>query len=157
MNSPTDSLIIREARDADISSLLHLYTTLETSPPPPSLEPFDPAQILDRMRHYPWHRIFVVVLDDCIVGSFTLTIIDYLAHRGLKTGIMEAVVVDPALRSQGIGSRMIAFCIECCREEGCYKLALSSNVSRTRAHEFYEREGFTLHGYSFAIPLRQPD
>jgi len=38
-----------------------------------------------------------------------------------------------------------------CRAGGCYKLALSSNLKREGAHQFYEALGFERHGYSFVI------
>lgn len=34
-----------------------------------------------------------------------------------------------------------------------YKAALSSNLSRSQAHAFYEAAGFKRHGYSYSIPL----
>jgi GNAT superfamily N-acetyltransferase len=39
------------------------------------------------------------------------------------------------------------------REAGCYKLVLSSNQKRERAHTFYESLGFVRHGYSFQIEM----
>jgi predicted GNAT family acetyltransferase len=38
-----------------------------------------------------------------------------------------------------------------CKESGCYKLMLSSNIKRDLAHQFYEKLGFKKHGYSFTI------
>jgi GNAT superfamily N-acetyltransferase len=38
-----------------------------------------------------------------------------------------------------------------CRQAGCYKLALSSNLKREAAHRFYEGLGFEKHGYSFWV------
>ncbi len=149
-----DPILIREAGDHDIAAVLDLYTTLDSAPATdPGVPRLDPDPILAAMRKYPWHRLFVATLDGRIIGTFTLTIIDYLAHHGAKAGLMEAVVVSPVCRSQGIGKAMVAYALDCCRDQGCYKLALSSNVTRQRAHAFYEREGFTLHGYSLAVPL----
>jgi len=39
------------------------------------------------------------------------------------------------------------------REAGCYKLVLSSNQKRERAHAFYESLGFQRHGFSFSIEI----
>ena len=39
------------------------------------------------------------------------------------------------------------------REAGCYKLVLSSNQKRARAHAFYESLGFQRHGFSFSIEI----
>jgi hypothetical protein len=41
-----------------------------------------------------------------------------------------------------------------CREFGCYKLTLSSNLKRERAHRFYEGLEFERHGYSFLIEIK---
>jgi hypothetical protein len=38
-----------------------------------------------------------------------------------------------------------------CRAAGCYKMALSSNLTRERAHAFYDSLGFARHGYSFQV------
>ena len=80
---------------------------------------------------------------------------DNLGHLGAPSGIVEDVVVDPACHSRGIGQAMMRFAIERCRERQCYKLMLSSNAKRERAHAFYEALGFARHGYSFRIELER--
>ena len=50
---------------------------------------------------------------------------------------------------------MMEFALERCRQKGCYKLVLSSNAKRTRAHAFYELLGFERHGYSFRVDLER--
>ena len=74
-----------------------------------------------------------------------------LAHQGTPSGVVEDVVVSGAVQSRGIGRRMMAFARERCVARGCYKMALSSNLKRERAHQFYEEIGFEKHGYSFRI------
>ena len=39
------------------------------------------------------------------------------------------------------------------RKTGCYKLQLSSHTRFKDAHAFYDRLGFTRHGYSFYVDL----
>jgi len=48
---------------------------------------------------------------------------------------------------------MMRHAMQCSRMAGCYKLVLSSNAKRARAHEFYEKLGFERHGYSFFVSL----
>jgi GNAT superfamily N-acetyltransferase len=50
---------------------------------------------------------------------------------------------------------MMRFALACCREKRCYKLVLSSNAKRVRAHAFYESLGFERHGYSFRVDLER--
>ena len=64
---------------------------------------------------------------------------------------VEDVAVLPDRQGQGIGKAMMAFALERCREAGCYKMALSSNLKRGPAHAFYDALGFERHGYSFVI------
>jgi GNAT superfamily N-acetyltransferase len=56
------------------------------------------------------------------------------------------------------GQQMMQFAMHCCREKGCYKVVLSSNIKREAAHRFYESLGFQKHGYSFIVePTREDE
>ena len=143
-------LQIREADDADLRAVLRLYGQ-------PAL---DDGDVLDeqearavfrRFQRYPDYRLFVAELDGRIVGTFALLIMDNLAHRGAPSGVVEDVVVDEQHRGSGIGRQMMEFARNRCREAGCYKMALSSNLKREPAHAFYETLGFEKHGYSFRV------
>lgn len=50
--------------------------------------------------------------------------------------------MDDAQRSGGIGAALLLAAEAFAREQGCAQLELSSNVARTRAHRFYERQGY---------------
>ena len=91
-----------------------------------------------------------------LIGSYALLVMHNLAHRGTPSAIVEDVVVDVQHRSQGIGREMMAHAMAQARAAGCYKLALSSNVRRERAHAFYESLDFKRHGYSFVIDINTP-
>ena len=103
----------------------------------------------------PNYTLYVAEVDRQIVGSFALLIMDNLGHLGAPSAIVEDVVVDPALQGQGIGRAMMDFAVARAREKRCYKMVLSSNAKRERAHAFYERLGFERHGYSFRLMLEQ--
>ena len=45
-------------------------------------------------------------------------------------------------RNAGIGSQMMRWAVERCREKGCGMVQLTSNKKRIDAHRFYERLGF---------------
>ena len=76
---------------------------------------------------------------------------DNLAHQGIPSGVIEDVVVGERYQGKGIGKAMMTYAVNVCREQGCYKVALSSNVKREKAHRFYESLGFEKHGYSFYV------
>jgi GNAT superfamily N-acetyltransferase len=141
---------IREATETDLPGVLALYKQPDIDDGT-VLEPEDAQYIFARFALYPDYRLYVVTDGEEIVGSFALLIMDNLGHLGAPSGVVEDVVVDPRCQGQGIGRQMMAFAIERCRERGCYKVALSSNLKRERAHQFYDSLGFERHGYSFRI------
>lgn len=147
----TDTVTLREATADDLPQVLALYAQ-------PGL---DDGQVLDLARardihatfaQYPNYRLFVACdAGGQIVGSYALLVMHNLAHLGTPSAIAEDVVVDQNRRSQGIGRQMMAHAMAQARAAGCYKLALSSNQKRERAHAFYESLGFERHGVSFVI------
>jgi GNAT superfamily N-acetyltransferase len=145
---------VRQAGAADIPAVLALYAQ-------PDLDdgkvlPVDQAvALLERFGRYPDYTLYVAEQAGEIVGSFALLVMDNLGHLGSPSGIVEDVVVAPARQSHGIGQAMMEFALERCRDKGCYKLMLSSNAKRTRAHAFYESLGYERHGYSFRVDLER--
>ena len=110
--------------------------------------------IFARMERYPDYHLYVAVFDGKIVGTFALLVMDNLGHLGAPSGLMEDVAVDPECQGQGVGREMVEYAIGICRKKGCYKLALSANLKRERAHAFYESLSLARHGYSFRIDLQ---
>lgn len=141
---------MRPARPADLAGVLALYAQPELDDGN-VLSVADAQCILARFSRYPDYTLYVAEQDSRIVGSFALLIMDNLGHLGAPSAIVEDVVVDPALHGNGIGQAMMHFAADKAREKGCYKLVLSSNAKRERAHKFYEALGFERHGYSFRL------
>jgi GNAT superfamily N-acetyltransferase len=149
-----ETISIREAIADDLPGVLPLYAQPEIDDG--KTLPMGKAEsIFARFARYPDYTLYVAELGTRIVGSFALLIMDNLGHLGAPSAIVEDVVVDPALHGHGIGRTMIGFAMERARAEGCYKLMLSSNAKRERAHAFYEALGFERHGYSFRVALER--
>jgi len=144
-------ITIRKAAEADLAEILRLDQQLDGSDSP--LSNADAKRIFSLMAAYPDYAIYVAEDNGVIVGSYALIIIEKLAHHGRPAGIVEDVVVEESRRGEGIGELMMRTAMSHCRERGCYKMALSSNLKREAAHAFYERLGFERHGYSFQIKL----
>ncbi|MDI6809033.1 MAG: GNAT family N-acetyltransferase [Candidatus Eisenbacteria bacterium] len=145
-------IAIREATSADLSSILTLCAQLDLKGDE-HLSLKRAQELFARIQSYPDYHIYVAVNDGTIVGTFALLIMDNLAHKGTPSGIVEDVVVHRDWQGRGLGKQMMEYAMLKCREAGCYKLVLSSNVSRERAHKFYESLGFKRHGYSFTVDL----
>jgi GNAT superfamily N-acetyltransferase len=84
----------------------------------------------------------VAELHGDVVGTFQLTFIRQLSHRGCLVAQVESVHVHSKLRSGGIGAAMLGWAIAEARRRGCIRVQLTSNLKRLRAHQFYERMGF---------------
>jgi GNAT superfamily N-acetyltransferase len=147
-----DTLCIRQADRADLPAVLALYAQPEIDDGD-VLPLIEAERIFTRFARYPDYTLYVAEQGGRIVGSFALLIMDNLGHLGAPSGIVEDVVVDPPLHGRGIGQAMMRFALQRCREKRCYKLMLSSNAKRRRAHAFYEALGFDRHGFSFRIEL----
>ena len=143
---------MRPALKADLPAVLALYAQPEIDDG--DVLPLDAAErLLERFGDYPDYTLYVAEQGGEVVGSFALLVMDNIGHLGAPSAIVEDVVVAPPLHGRGIGQAMMRFAMERCRRKGCYKLMLSSNAKRERAHAFYEALGFARHGYSFRIDL----
>ncbi len=145
-------LKIREARPDDLGEVLRLYAQPD----------FDDGQVLPieeakalyaRFFDYPDYRIYLAEVDGRVVGTFALLVMFNLGHCGAPSAVIEDVVVDPDLQGRGFGRDMMLAAMDMARDKKCYKLVLSSNARRVRAHSFYESLGFQRHGVSFHVTL----
>jgi ribosomal protein S18 acetylase RimI-like enzyme len=145
-----DGITIREALEEDIPAVLDLYSAAGIG----SEDNFNPAEArlhFAALRKYPSLRVFVALIDQTIIGTYELLIMDNMAKRGRRSGVVEDVAVHPEHQGQGVGRAMMEHAMEQCRLASCYKMTLSSNLNREEAHKFYDSLGFEKHGYSFRI------
>ena len=140
---------IREASVMDLSRILNLYATVLDNGSVLNIEQAE--TLFKKMQVYPNYKIYVAEIEENIVGTFALLIMDNLAHQGTPSGIVEDVAVLNNLQGKGIGKLMMEFAMEKCKAAGCYKLVLSSNIKRREAHAFYESLDFEKHGFSFRV------
>jgi GNAT superfamily N-acetyltransferase len=147
-------ICIREAVDDDLAAVLALYAQPEIDNGD-ILSPQNARTILERFRSYPNYKLYVACREGEVVGTFTLLIMENLAHRGAPSGVVEDVVVAARHQRGGVGKKMMRFALDHCREAGCYKMALSSGAHRLAAHRFYDSLGFVRHGYSFRMELER--
>lgn len=59
-----------------------------------------------------------------------------------KCAEISGFVVDEQIRSRGIGKLLLAAAEEWARNHGCEAISVKSNVTRNRAHGFYEKNGY---------------
>ena len=118
---------------------------------PDDLAPYMSA--LERLSSDPNQHLVVATREDRVVGTLQLTIVPGLSRRGSVRSIIEGVRIHADERGGGLGSRLIEWAIEESRRQGCQLVQLTSDNTRTDAHRFYERLGFTASHVGFKLAL----
>ncbi|MFG2293190.1 GNAT family N-acetyltransferase [Streptomyces sp. NPDC048603] len=118
---------------------------------PEDLTPYREA--LKRLADDPNQQLVVAVRGNRVVGTLQLTLVPGLSRRGATRSIIEAVRIHAGERGSGLGSRLITWAVEESRRQNCQLVQLTSDASRTDAHRFYERLGFTASHIGFKLQL----
>lgn len=98
--------------------------------------------VFNKIKSNPNHLVFVVILDDKVVGSTTLLIEPKFIHQGGKVGHIEDVVIAKEFQGSGIGEKLINFVLEYAKKNDCYKTILDCSDD---IKPFYEKIGFKKH------------
>lgn len=90
----------------------------------------------------PGRSFFVGELGGRVVALATLAFGTDLWQPAFKAAHLDELVVDAAVRGQGVGEAMLQHIVEAARQRGLTMVELISAAHRTDAHAFYERKGF---------------
>lgn len=138
-------LVIRDAVPADAPVLAKLIVELGYD--------VTEAEVLSRLEALrEAGRAPLVAKRGGLVGCLTWHITPVL-HRPRPVGRVTMMVVAEAERGKGIGARLLKAAEERLRCAGCGIVEVTSNMKRTRAHVFYDRDGYERTSYRFAKPL----
>ncbi|WP_367873171.1 GNAT family N-acetyltransferase [Luteolibacter sp. Populi] len=120
------------------------------------LNPGIPAEVLKErfetiLAEHPHYHIF---------GAFAEGELAAVASAWIATKIwcgryleIDNLVVDPGVRSSGLGTALIRHLEEFAREEGCLLVVLDSYTSNHASHRLYHRLGFEIWGFHFVKPF----
>lgn len=97
---------------------------------------------LDAIQADPNNHIYVAELEGRVVGTIQLTFIRQLSYGGGLVAQVESVFVGAERRSRGVGAAMMEFARREAERRGAFRIQLTSNLQRERAHRFYERLGY---------------
>ncbi|MER6246751.1 GNAT family N-acetyltransferase [Streptomyces griseorubiginosus] len=118
---------------------------------PGDLTPYLAA--LERLTSDPNQHLVVATREGRVVGTLQLTVVPGLSRRGATRSIIEGVRVHADERGSGLGTLLIEWAIEESRRHDCRLVQLTSDNTRTDAHRFYERLGFTASHVGFKLAL----
>lgn len=153
----TDTLSFRLAQRADIPEIVRMLADDELGRQRERCEDPLPAAYyaaFEQISGSPYFELIVAEMDGRIVGTLQLIFIPSLSYQGGLRAQVESVRVDEALRNQGIGQRLMNWAMDRARERGAHLVQLTTHHSRTDAHRFYERLGFTGSHLGMKISLK---
>lgn len=134
--------IIREARPEDFEAVAPL---LEELGRPRALGTAKEPALRDRFEEWlnaPDRFVFVAEEGDTVIGMIDMALISRPNFIQPHAWVPDLIVTDN-VRSRGVGAALLARAEEVARERGAFSLALESAHWRTRAHDFYVRQGMT--------------
>ncbi|MFE6889910.1 GNAT family N-acetyltransferase [Streptomyces sp. NPDC057694] len=106
-----------------------------------------------RLAADPNQHPVVAVREGRVVGTLQLTVLPGLSRKGATRSIIEAVRIHADERGSGLGTQLVTWAVDESRRLGCELVQLTSDVTRTDAHRFYERLGFTASHVGFKLQL----
>ncbi|MCL8023973.1 GNAT family N-acetyltransferase [Nocardioides bruguierae] len=145
---------VRRARRDDVPAVVALLradpvsATREQAPDEAYLRAFEEVDADPR------HLLAVVVGDDDRpVATAQLMLLPHLSRGGATRLQVEAVQVGSQARGTGLGTALMEWAHAWGRAHGATLVQLTSDVTRTDAHRFYERLGYTRSHAGFKRPL----
>ncbi|WP_392671680.1 GNAT family N-acetyltransferase [Streptomyces sp. LN785] len=118
---------------------------------PDDLAPYHAA--FQRLADDPNQHLVVAVRGGTVVGTLQLTVIPGLSRRGSTRSLIEGVRIHADERGSGLGTRLIQWAVDESRRQDCQLVQLTSDATRTDAHRFYERLGFSASHLGFKLAL----
>jgi GNAT superfamily N-acetyltransferase len=148
--------IVRPATLADVPALVRLFrmpdaNERDRAAPPGDLAPY--VEAWHAIERDPNNVLVVAEHGQAVAGTLQLTVIPYLGHRGGRVAQIENVFVDEHLRGREVGDALVRWAIGQACQRGCFRIQLTSNKARVRAHCFYERCGFVATHDGFKLSL----
>ncbi|SEQ05188.1 Predicted N-acetyltransferase YhbS [Devosia sp. YR412] len=152
-------LTYRDATPADIPTMLQLSHAGDARGK--ETPPLDPATLddpryraaFDEIAADPNHRLIVAERHGEVVGTLQLSFLPGMPNFGMKRGLLENVHIRADQRGSGLGTDMVKWAVERCREAGCGLVQLTSNKVRLDAHRFYVKLGFQQSHEGFKLKL----
>ena len=153
------TLTFRDATPSDIAIIVQLSHAGDARGA--DTPPLDPATLsdpryraaFDEITADPKHRLIVAERDGEVVGTIQISFVPGMPNFGMRRGMLENVHIRADQRGTGLGTKMVSWAIERCREAGCGVVQLTSNKVRLDAHRFYEKLGFAKTHEGFKLKL----
>ncbi|MFE7564197.1 GNAT family N-acetyltransferase [Kitasatospora sp. NPDC057500] len=149
-----NDLTIRRATGDDLPAIVAMLADDPlgaTRESPGDLTPYRAA--FARIDADPHQHLVVAERSGRTIGTLQLTVVPGLSRKGSTRTIIEAVRIHADERGTGLGTDLIRWAVDRSRELDAELVQLTSDVTRTDAHRFYERLGFVASHVGFKLAL----
>lgn len=144
-------MLIEKATAADIPTLSELLSVLFSQEaefmPNAEAQQRGLAQIISNPEI---GSVLVAWQDGQIVGMVNL-LFTISTALGERVAFLEDMVVFPAGRGTGVGTKLLSEAISFARVQGCKRITLLTDRSNESAQRFYAKQGFVV---SSMVPMR---
>lgn len=144
-------MIMEKATAADIPALSDLLSVLFSQEaeftPNAETQQRGLAQIIGNPEI---GSVLVARQDGQIVGMVNL-LFTISTALGERVALLEDMVVSPACRGAGVGTKLLSEAISFARVQGCTRITLLTDRSNEFAQGFYAKQGFLV---SNMVPMR---
>lgn len=137
------AVIFRDAARSDVAQIVDLLADDALGRARESRDLSRYLAAFDEITANPAHQLIVGIFKDQVIATCQLTLLAGLSRQGAKRALVEAVRVQADLRGEGIGAALMAEAERRARAAGASMIQLTTDKSRLRAHEFYDRLGYT--------------
>lgn len=135
-----EQLQIREIRNDELEGLLGLYTQLHNNVMPQLDDRV--KKIWENINNDPNHHIIVALMENKIVASCVLIIVNNLTNGQRPYALVENVITDGAYRKRGYATQVLNHAKGIAQQHNCYKIMLMTGSKEDTTLRFYERAGY---------------
>ncbi|HRM76225.1 MAG TPA: GNAT family N-acetyltransferase [Paracoccus sp. (in: a-proteobacteria)] len=135
--------VFRPAGRADVSAVIALLADDMLGQGRESADPARYLAAFDAMQAEGANHLIVGTIGTDIVACYQITFISGLSLSAARRAQIEGVRVASSRRGEGIGEALIRDAETRARAARCTLIQFTTNRSRTEAHRFYDRLGFT--------------
>ncbi len=146
-----EGLQIRKITTGDIDNIYQAICKLEKIEYP--RKKFEKAffpNLMDENIYY------LVAEKEGVFAGFISLHIQTLIHHCGKVAEVQELFVDDTYRGQGIGADLLHEIEKIAQEKECELIEVASNSARSRAAEFYVKEGYSKSHVKFTKILKRP-
>jgi PhnO protein len=139
---------VRQATESDLPDVYRMMCQLEEH----ELDPDVFKQKYTENLRNPSIHYLVAAQEDRPIGFISLHMQPLLHHDG-KVAEIQELIVDPTVRSQGTGKKLVEQARQLAIANNCESFEVTTNTKRLRTQEFYAKNGFTQTHVKFTEAL----